>query len=154
MDLIDKLQLLLPSLAEGIAADGRLFKGDPGQVGLEAIKNGSNLHIEDIMVVLGVILVLISLVSLFDWLRRQRLRPHTLVVFNRVAREAGLNRADRLLLWRIGRRQALPTPLTLMLCPGTLGHHARADARNRSHRRGTLDLARAASIRRHLFGQS
>lgn len=145
---------LIITLFDGLSADGRLFKGDPSQVGMEAIKNGSNLHVEDIMVIFGVILVLLSGLSLLGWVRQQRLRPHKLVVFNRVAREAGLNWTDRKLLWQIGKRVGLPTPLALMLCPGTLGHCARHYAHQRGKRRATLDLARAASIRRHLFGSA
>ena len=144
--------MLLLSRLDGLSADGRLFKGDPGEVGLEAIKHGSNLHLEDLMVVFGLLLVLLSIFSLIGWLRKQRLRPHTLVVFNRVAREAGLNWGDRLLLWQIGRGVGLPTPLTLMLCPGTLGQYARQYIQQHGKRRATFDLARAASIRRHLFG--
>lgn len=147
-----RFDMLLLSVFDGLSVDGRLFKGDPSQVGMEAIKNGSNLHVEDIMVVFGVLLVLLSGISLFGWLRQQRLRPHTLVVFNRVAREAGLNWGDRRLLWQIGKRVGLPTPLALMLCPGTLGQCARDYAKQHRKRRATLDLARAASIRRHLFG--
>jgi len=148
------LDIFVISWFDGLAADGRMFKGDPSQVGLEAIKNGSNLHLEDLMVIFGVILVLFSGLSLLGWLRHQRIRPHKLVVFNRVAREAGLNWGDRRLLWQIGRRVDLPTPLALMLCPGTLGRCARDYARAQRKRRATLDLARAASIRRHLFGLS
>ncbi|MEM9913671.1 MAG: hypothetical protein AAF911_01775 [Planctomycetota bacterium] len=150
--LLPSFEVFVISLFDGLSADGRLFKGDPSQVGIEAIKNGSNLHVEDIMVVFGVLLVLLSSISLVGWLRQQRLRPHTLVVFNRVAREAGLNWGDRRLLWQIGRSLGLPTPLTLMLCPGTLGHCAREYAHQLGKRRGTFELARAASIRRHLFG--
>ncbi len=152
MKLPPLFDTLVISLFDGLSADGRLFKGDPSQVGLEAIKNGSNLHVEDLMVIFGVILVLLSGISLIGWLRQQRIRPHRLVLFNRVAREAGLNWGDRKLLWRIGQRVGLPTPLTLMLCPGTLGRCARDYAHQHSKRRATHDLARAASIRRHLFG--
>lgn len=154
MRLLIDLDVLLLSWIDGLSADGRLFKGDPGQVGLEAIKHGSNLHLEDVMVIFGLLLVLLSGISLVGWLRQQRLRPHKLVVFNRVAREAGLNWGDRRLLWQIGRGVGLPTPLTLMLCPGTLGRCAREYAHDHSRRRATFDLARAASIRRHLFGSA
>lgn len=152
MNLPPIFDTLVISLFDGLSADGRLFKGDPSQVGMEAIKHGSNLHVEDVMVIFGVILVLLSGISLIGWLRQQRIRPHRLVLFNRVAREAGLNWGDRKLLWRIGQGAELPTPLALMLCPGTLGRCARDYARPRGKRRATHDLARAASIRRHLFG--
>ncbi|MEM7624556.1 MAG: hypothetical protein AAF333_02890 [Planctomycetota bacterium] len=142
----------LLSLVQGLSADGRLFTGDTAEVGLEAIRHGSRMQIEDGLVIFGGLLTLVSGLSLVGWLRRQRLRPHALLVFNRAAREAGLTWADRRLLWKVGRTMGLPTPLTLMLCPDTLGYYARQSARRSSSRRGTLDLARAASIRRYLFG--
>ena len=143
---------ILLGLIRGLSVDGRLFTGDTSEVGLEAIRHGSRMQIEDGLVILGGLLTLVSALSLIGWLRQQRLRPHALMVFNRVAREAGLTWADRWLLWKVGRHGGLPTPLTLMLCPGTLGAYARRSARHSGRRRGTLDLARAASIRRYLFG--
>jgi len=146
------VETFLLALIDGLSVDGRLFKGSTSQVGIEAMNRGSNLHSEDILVIIGGLLTLTSTISLYGWLRQQRLRPHTLVVFNRVAREAGLSWPDRRLLWKISRAVEMPTPLALMLCPGTLGHAARRYARGASKRRGTLELAHAASIRRHLFG--
>lgn len=143
---------LLLSLIQGLSVDGRLFTGDISEVGLEAIRNGSRMQMEDGLVILGGLLTLVSGLSLIGWLRQQRLRPHALLVFNRAAREAGLTWADRRLLWKVGRGAGLPTPLTLMMCPETMGFYARQSARRSWTRRGTLDLARAASIRRYLFG--
>jgi hypothetical protein len=134
-----------------LGADGRLFKGDPADVGRAALEQGSGLRVEDAMILFGALITLVGLLSLFGWLRTLQVRPHGLMVFNRVGREAGLSWRDRRLLWQIGRSQALPTPLTLMLCPGTLGRLARDHARRQRRRPGTLALARAASIRRHLF---
>ncbi len=130
----------------------RLSDADLAEVGRHALNNSSRVRPEEILLLVGGLLTVLSLCSLVAWLSRQRLRPHTLVVFNRVAREAGLGLRDRLVLWRIARATALPTPLALLLCPGTLGHAARTYARHQRKRPGTLRLARAASIRRHLFG--
>lgn len=156
IDLILTCDTLLLDALGGLAADGRLFKGDPGDVGRAAIRDGSRLQSEDALIIVGGLLTLLSGISLVGWLARQRVRPHALWVFNRVARRAGLTRRDRWLLWRVGRAAGLPTPLTLMLCPGTLGRCARGVARDKARsgggRRATLDLARAASIRRYLFG--
>ncbi|MEO1235166.1 MAG: hypothetical protein AAFX76_00100 [Planctomycetota bacterium] len=153
IEWITETGCVLLGVMDGLSADGRLFKGDPGDVGRAAMRDGSRLRGEDAMIIVGGLLTLLSVISLVGFLRRQRLRPHALVLFNRVARRSGLTWADRWLLWRIGRGAGLPTPLTLMLCPGTLGFHARSGARRRmGKRRATLDLARAASIRRHLFG--
>ena len=145
--------LLLGSLSHAILADGRLFTADPAEVGRAAIERGSGMRAEDALIIIGGLITLLSLISLISWLRKQRIDAPAVLVFRRVAREAGLTRTDRQLLSRISRGQGLPTPLALMLSPGTLGHHARRHARgSRRKKRGVLDLARAASIRRHLFG--
>lgn len=143
--------ILLLDLLEGLSADGRLFKGELSEIGREAIRGG-RMQFEDILIIFGGLLTLMSGLSLVAWLRTQRLSRPAVWLFNQVARDTGLTRADRRLLRKISRRAELPTPLTLLLCPGTLGHHARRCARQDSVRRGTLDLARAASIRRYLFG--
>jgi hypothetical protein len=140
------------SLLGGLSADGRLIKVDPAEVGRAAMERGSGMRTEDALIIVGGLITLLSLISLIGWLRQQRIEPTAGMVFRRVAREAGLTRSDRRLLGRIGHERGLTHPLTLMLCPGTLGRHARAYARARGRRRGSLDLARAASIRRHLFG--
>ncbi|MEM6459693.1 MAG: hypothetical protein AAF710_09925 [Planctomycetota bacterium] len=141
-----------------VLGTGRLFDGDPAEVGRYAMERGSGLRVEDAMVIFGALLTLLSLISLLGWLRRQRVRPHRMVVFNRVGREMGLTLTDRRLLWRIARDAGLPTPLALLLTPGTLGRHARDHARQprknfwRDRPRRVHALARAASIRRHVFG--
>lgn len=133
--------------------DGRLFTADPGEVGRAAIRNGSGMHVEYALIAIGLLLTVMSTVSLAIWIKRQKVRPHRLVVFNRIARRMGLTWRDRLVLWRVGRRTGLPTPLAMMLCPGTMGTHARSYARSATFKRhGTLTLARVASIRRHVFG--
>lgn len=131
----------------------RLFDVDPSEVGRAALEHGSRMHVADIMVVLGLVLTLISALSVLGWLMQQRLQPHRLVVFSRLGKALGLGLRDRWLLWRIARHEALPTPTALLLTPGTLGHAARRHALGQGRRRGPLALARAASIRRHLFGQ-
>ena len=142
----------LLSLLDGLRVDGRLFTGNPGDVGRAAIENGSRMRAEDTLIILGGLLVLVSVISLISWLRKLRLRPGAGRVFSQQARAMGLTRADRKLLCRISRAVSLPNPITLLLTPGTLGRCARDYARRQTRRRGTLDLARAASIRRYLFG--
>ena len=139
------------SLLPTLLADGRLFTGDFSSVG-RAAAEGGRMHASDAMVVLGLLLTLVSGVSIAAWLSRQRLQPHRLVVFDRLAREAGLTLRQRWLLVRIGRFCELPTPLTLMLCPGTLGRCARRYAEATRRRGRSRRLAECASMRRHLFG--
>lgn len=87
--------------------------------------------------------------------RRQRSRPG--VIFHHLARGCGLSVADELLLWRVARQQALPTPTTLLLSARTLRHHARryAAGLRRSRQRRIMARVwdiRAALRRRHRMG--
>ena len=132
-------------------AQGRLFNVDPAEVGRAAMENGSGMRAEDALILIGGLITLLSLISLIGWLRRQKLRPSAGLVFLRVARSLGLTAGDCLLLLRIGRDAGQASPLALLLCPGTLGRCARDFAHRQPPRRRAPTLARAASVRRHLF---
>ncbi len=58
---------------------------------------------------------------------------------------------DRRLLARIARQQKLPTPLTLLLSPRTMRHHAAAYWRPLSGRTQLRVARRIARLRRHLL---
>ena len=132
--------------------DGRLFTGDPAAVGRAAVENGSGMRAEDALIIVGGLITLVSLVSLIGWLRQQKLRPTTGMVFIKTARSLGLTLRDCRLLQQIGRSAGHDSGLALLLCPGTLGRCARGYARQLPRRRGVHALARAASVRRHVFG--
>lgn len=133
-------------------ADGRLFTGDPAEVGRAALENGSGLRAEDALIIVGGLVTLVSLVSLIGWLRQQKLRPTAGLLFLQTARSLGLTLRDCWLLQRIARGSGHDSGLALLLCPGTLGRCARWHARQLPRGRGFADLARAASVRRHVFG--
>jgi len=81
-----------------------------------------------VLIALALLLLLLSGLSVAHWWRRRDSRPAPWRVFRRVTDELGLEWSQRWLLWRIARRQELPTPLTLLISPGTLTHHAEAYA--------------------------
>ncbi len=135
-----------------ILADGRLFTGDTSEVGRAAIENGSGMRAEDALIIIGGLITLISLISLIGWLRQQKLRPTAGVVFLQVARRLRLSLRDYWLLRRIGQFAGHPSPLALLMCPGTLGASARQFAHHQPRRRAAHTLSRAASVRRHVFG--
>ncbi|MEE9403518.1 MAG: hypothetical protein V3V20_01380 [Algisphaera sp.] len=167
--MITHLTHLLGSLATSLAtglhsshpgvwlhAGARLVTADRSEIGRYAATHGSRLDAKQGLMILGGLLVLLSSASLVAWLSTKRLPTPSLMLFNRLARDAGLGKGDRWLLYKMARRHRVPKhagPLTLLLCPGTLGtwsrHHVRQSHRSRRHRATTL--ARAASIRRHLF---
>ncbi len=100
---------------------------------------------------LGAALV-VALLALWLWERHKlhRDRPRPIRIFLRTARGAGLAAADLWLLYRIARRRGLPSPLTLLLSPATLGHHAQLYCSGASPRRQARVMGRVAKIQRTL----
>ena len=137
-----------------LSAGARLVTADRSEIGRYAAEHGSRLDAKQGLVILGGLVVLISSASLTAWVVRRRPPVPVLLLFNRLAREAGLGVGDRWLLYRIARPHGRGATLAPLLCPGTLGAWARNDARTQGgpRRRRAARLARAASIRRHLFG--
>ena len=157
-----------PGPASWRQAGARMVTADRSEIGRYAAEQGSRLNAEQGLLILGGLVVMISSASLVVWITRRRPPVPVVLLFNRLAREAGLGAGDRWLLYRIVRQQgriaqqqgrpprgrrraALLAPL---LCPGTLGAWARdhAHAQTGRRRHSAAQLARAASIRRHLFG--
>lgn len=137
-----------------LAAGARMVTADRSEIGRYAAEHGSRLDAKQGLLILGGLVALISSASLAAWVARRRPPVPVVVLFNRLAREAGLGPGDRWLLYRIARPHGRAAALAPLLCPGTLGAWARDQARSRAgpRRRRAARLARAASIRRHLFG--
>lgn len=118
-----------------------LPKGDPNDPWtpahadrLEAIRDywpDSGVPSELLLLIGTLILLVALLIGLNHGYRWFKLRSEPLSQFNKVAKQLGLTRGQRWLLWRIARRFGLPTPMTLLLAPGTLYHHASAWAKAR-----------------------
>ena len=70
--------------------------------------------------------LMLVIIGLWAW-RTYYVRPlrsKPMLIFHQIAREARVAPKDEWLLILIARHQALPTPLTLLLSPGTFNHHA------------------------------
>ena len=106
-------------------------------------------------VVLGLGGLVVVVATLLWWIERRRSRTqraHPLALFQRLATEMGLGLSDRWLLIRIARQQGLSSPLTLLLSPATLEHHARNYAQARPGASGNQRWARAERVKVKLFG--
>lgn len=101
---------------------------------------------------LGVVAVVLGSLAAWRWYRNRRGHMGLMGLFLSLAGDLGLSAADQWLLLRITWRQALPSPLTLMLSSATLRHHARLYARDIASWRRKKIIARADRIDRTLFG--
>ena len=72
-------------------------------------------------------------------------------IFNDLARQFHLSLIDRWLLIRIAQVQGLPNPITLLISPRTMRHHAEAYSQSFSSRRRRHLLRKVASLRRVVF---
>ena len=100
--------------------------------------------------------VALVVLGLWLWKRSQSrdLRTAPILTFRRVAAALGLGLSDQLMLIRIARHEALPSPLTLVLSPATLAHHASHYTERLSPPLRPHVLARVASISTALFGMA
>ncbi len=80
---------------------------------------------------------------------KKRARPNR--VFDTIADEFGLSGPQKRLLSRISRSQGLPSPITLLLSPTTLNHHADAYFENRGISDADLLREQLAILRIQLF---
>jgi len=100
-----------------------------------------------LLVVLAVISVLLAGLWLWERRRQRTLRARPISTFHQVAREMGLSIPDQWLLSRIAHAAKLPTPLTLLLSPATLLHHANPYVRTLPRRRVAGVSSRVDRIR-------
>ncbi len=107
---------------------------------------------ELLLVGLGSILIIIVAVSMRRWWVGRHDDPSPLVLYSAISRKAGLSWADRFLLWRIARANALPTPITLLLARGSLRHYASTFASGLSTRSAQRLRQRITRIEAELFG--
>lgn len=99
------------------------------------------------LAIVGGVLLVASSVRAYHH-RDRRSRP--LLVFMHLARVLPLSWSDQWLLWRIARFQQLPSPLTLMLSPATLRHHALTYAADLPGAARLSTMMRIRAIRLHL----
>ena len=133
------------------------LQGQP-QHGLEAIsehwKFSTDSMFSSSMIIAFVAGMVILAGGLWYLDRRRKLRdhPNPIAVYHRAASHFGLGVMDRWLLMQIARQQGLPSPITLMMSPNTLVHHARAFAHQLPKARRKRLLVRAYRVCEKLFG--
>jgi hypothetical protein len=135
---------MLPLLAQ------RLTSVTPAEVS-KNLGRGPLISVQWILVAIGLIITIISFISLLRWYRTRHLHPRPYTVFRQLACAQKLTLTQQWLLWRVARHQKLPNPITLMFCKRTLHHHVE-DFLDRAPRFSAALLARhVASIERKLF---
>jgi hypothetical protein len=116
----------------------------------------SSLHLRASWLIwIGLIVVLI-IAGLWAWrqYRMRRLQSLPLMIFHQAASQLGIRLSDQWLLQRIANQQHLPSPLTLLMSPNTLGYHAEAYlARVAGPNRARIAF-RLHTLSRELFGTS
>ena len=111
----------------------------------------SDLPIISLLAILAALILALGLLRLRRYFKQRRFAAKPTQVFLNIARAANVSFADQWLLVRIARHQHLP-PLTLLLSPRTLRHHAQQYVQKRHPTRRRAVMRRIAAIRRELFG--
>ena len=111
----------------------------------------SLISLPSLGVVIGALLAILAGLWLWQAWRSRRLGSAPLLSFHRIASAAGLGLADQWLLLRIARAEGLASPLTLLLCDTTLGHHGRRYLATLTAPRRTTAARRLRRINRRLF---
>ena len=97
----------------------------------------------------------VALLLLWVWLRQRAKAQTTLSspnsLFRVLTRKLRVGFYDRLLLRRVARQQALPSPLTLLFSAQAIRHHARQFAASMHRYRAAALMHRIARLRRRLF---
>jgi len=78
---------------------------------------------EMFLVILGIVLVIIAIVSLWNWRKKAKVLQRRSVLFRDIVAEAELVFWQRWILIYLARREKLDSPLTLLVCPQTFEHH-------------------------------
>jgi hypothetical protein len=81
------------------------------------------------------------------------LRSKPMLIFHQIARETGVGPKDEWLLIKVARQQVLPTPLALLLSPGTFDHHVRRYLLTVSPKRLPQVSERLGQLGRFLFSE-
>ena len=104
-------------------------------------------------ILLPATILIISLIVLLVHLRARRRHQESspLTTFRELAHVLNLPYLDQWLLIRIARQQKLPTPLTLLLSPNTLTHHAHLYALNKPGYLRQHILRRTQTLQQRIF---
>ncbi len=104
-----------------------------------------------ILIAAGAIIVLLTGLSIARWWKHRDEHSHPLLVFSTTAGFAGLSYRQQWALLLLAHQQALASPLTLMMSPGTFDHHAKAYLESRLTFRREPVRRQLNQIRAHLF---
>jgi len=127
----------------GLEAAGRIFG--------EHWNDSDFLPVRWLVVAGLIIAAILTPMLIHRWHRHHQLRSKPLLTFHDLASHVGLSLKDQWLLMKIGRGEALATPLTLLLSRSTLRHHAERYAQSLSTRRRVAVLRRIAAMRQMLY---
>lgn len=146
--------LSMSALAQTSSEPSVLVDRDKLQAVSDAINDGiqHDMPWELLLVGIGATLSTIVLVSLRRWWLNRHQSPSPTVLFNAIARKAGLGWRDRFLLYRIARSSHLPNPITLLLARGTLRHYSDIYLSSRVSSTSRRVHQRIARIEAELFG--
>ena len=147
--IIDSFSMLAQTGAGAQRNSGALNRSTLDEISAH-FDSGAMIPLEWIAIASGLVIVVISTISWYRRHKTRHLRSHPSAVFRRAAREARLSFSQQMLLWRIARQQALPTPLTLLLSATTLRHHASAYASTKSKEAEQMVLAHVEEIRNRM----
>jgi len=121
------------------------------EVSREINQTHYNVSWELVLIGLGMLLLAIVLISASRRWKTRNDDPSPMVIYSVISRKSGLGWADQLLLWRIARAQALPTPIALLIARGTLTTHAQAYAAQLRPHSAQRVLKKITRIRNTLF---
>jgi hypothetical protein len=85
----------------------------------------TNLALDFLVHVAIAVALMVAMRMGWQWWLARRRRMEPVHVFEEIALGAGLDAKDQKLLMTIARMEGLTSPITLMLSPATLDHHAR-----------------------------
>lgn len=121
---------------------------------LENFDSSSLLQINSLIYPIMILAVVFIGVGGWRWRQTRHLRSKPLLTFHQLATSLGVTLGDQWFLARIARRSGLPTPLTLMLCPATMRHHAAQFVQHASPQRRAKVMARTSGIEHHIFREA
>ncbi len=114
---------------------------------------GDLLDVRWIFFALSVLVLVMAGIYIYRRVHRAPGDAAPLITFNDVAGRLGLSWRGRWLLIRIARQQQLPTPLALLLAPGTLSHHTKRYAAAMQPGRRQRTIVAVNALGKSLYGR-
>lgn len=144
------LLALITPLTQAPSGKPSIVKPDLSSVSEHATSAGL-LTTNWLLIAAGVILLLLSGLSIANWWKHRGDHAHPLLVFSNTAQAIGLSYRQQWTLFWLARHQSLASPLTLILSPATFDHHAKIYLESRLNWRREPVRRQLQSIRDTLF---